>query len=94
VTLAEINALMEKARQSGAAAAGGGRPHASQAFESRRDRGANPRSRSTPIWKEVGLTETEGARRHATGACMWCAQAGHMMRECTQKQQGKPARLN
>jgi hypothetical protein len=94
-TLAEINALMEKVRQSGAAAAGaGGRPRASQGFETRRDRGANSRSRAMPIWKEVGLTETEGARRHATGACMWCAQTGHMMRECTQKQQGKPARLN
>jgi hypothetical protein len=92
-TIAEINALLEKAVRQGAASASGGR-RASSAFETRRDRGANSRSRSTPIWKEVGLTETEGARRHATGACMWCGQAGHMMRECSQKEQGRPARLN
>ena len=92
VTLDQISAIVDQAvsRATAAAAPGGARP----GYDSRRDRGANKRSESTPMWKRVGLTPEEGQRRMATGLCLWCSKTGHIMRDCSDRAAGKPAKLN
>lgn len=96
-TLAQINALLEQAVARGAAAAqskpqqqpGGRKP-----YDSRRDRGANQRSDSLPLWKAAGLTWEEGQRRRSANLCMHCGKGGHIYRECPDRIAGKPASSN
>jgi len=85
-TVAELNAFVAAAVQRIAAPP--------PRYDSRRDRGANKRSPQLPMWKEVGLTEEEGRRRRDANVCMYCAVAGHIMRDCRDRQAGKPAKLN
>ena len=85
VSVAQLNALLEKAVSRGAASA-------KAAYDTRANRGANPRG--DPLWKVVGLTYEEGQKRRSANACMYCAVVGHIYRDCVDRLAKKSAKLN
>ena len=84
-SVAQLNALLDKAVSRGAAAA-------KAAYDTRANRGSNPRG--DPLWKVVGLTYEEGQKRRSTNACMHCGVVGHIYRDCVNRLAKKPAKLN
>jgi hypothetical protein len=84
----QLNALLERTAAMAAEAA------VNRQYDSRRNRGANKGSKDQPLWKLVGLTKEEGARRRAGNLCMYCSGTGHIYRDCPDRAAKKPARLN
>ncbi len=64
-----------------------------QQYESRRDKGAN--KRFTPIWQQIpGMTRELVEKRRAANQCFYCGSNAHSVRDCADRVNKKPARLN
>lgn len=94
VTMAQLNAVIEQAYARGAASSAPRDFAPRVPYDSRTNRGANPRSDRTPMWKTVGLTYEKGQERFNKNLCMWCGKAGHTHRDCVDRTSGKAATLN
>lgn len=64
-----------------------------QQYDSRRDRGAN--KRFTPAWQQIaGMTKELMEKRRAANQCFYCGSNAHSVRDCADRVNKKPARLN
>lgn len=64
-----------------------------QQYDSRRDRSVN--KRFTPAWQQIpGMTKELVEKRRAANQCFYCGSNAHLVRDCADRVNKKPARLN
>lgn len=64
-------------------------------YDSRRERGANRNGRHQPFWMQVpGMTKELADKRFAANQCLHCGSSEHRRRDCKDRMEGKPPRLN
>lgn len=64
-----------------------------QPYDSRRGRGAN--KTYTPAWQHIpGMTRELMEKRRAANQCFYCGSGEHSVRDCADRVNKKPARLN